>query len=89
MGQFHSDFESDILKGGKKDIHAVESIFLGKKCYIDKRWWKAPKIDSPAKEATATTEVAEAPAAATAVPAPAPCGSSIKPSRLHRSQQRS
>ena len=33
MGQFHTDFDSDILKG---DIHAVESIFLGKKCYIDK-----------------------------------------------------
>jgi hypothetical protein len=33
MGQFHSDFESDILKG---DIYACESIFLGKKCYIDK-----------------------------------------------------
>lgn len=33
MGQFHSDFESDILKG---DIYACESVFLGKKCYIDK-----------------------------------------------------
>tara|TARA_R110002020_G_scaffold127713_1_gene286424 strand:- start:528 stop:1013 length:486 start_codon:yes stop_codon:yes gene_type:complete len=33
MGQFHSDFDSDIIK---KDIHATESIFLGKKCYIDK-----------------------------------------------------
>jgi hypothetical protein len=33
MGQFHSDFDSGVLKG---DIHAVESIFLGKKCYIDK-----------------------------------------------------
>lgn len=33
MGQFHSDFDSDIIK---KDIHASESIFLGKKCYIDK-----------------------------------------------------
>ena len=33
MGQFHSDFESDIIK---KDICAIESIFLGKKCYIDK-----------------------------------------------------
>jgi hypothetical protein len=33
MGQFHSDFDSDIIK---EDIHAVESIFLGKKCYIDK-----------------------------------------------------
>jgi len=33
MGQFHSDFDSDIIK---EDIHATESIFLGKKCYIDK-----------------------------------------------------
>ena len=33
MNQFHTDFDSDILKG---DIHAVECIFLGKKCYIDK-----------------------------------------------------
>jgi hypothetical protein len=33
MGQFHSDFKSDILKG---DIHSVESIYLGKKCYICK-----------------------------------------------------
>jgi len=33
MGQFHSDFDSKIIKKG---ICAVESIFLGKKCYIDK-----------------------------------------------------
>lgn len=33
MGQFHSDFESDTLKG---DIHATKSLFLGKKCYIDR-----------------------------------------------------
>ena len=33
MGQFHTDFKSKLLKG---QIHAVESIFLGKKCYIDK-----------------------------------------------------
>ncbi len=33
MGQFHSDFDSDIIK---KNICAIESIFLGKKCYIDK-----------------------------------------------------
>ena len=32
MGQFHSDFE---LKGAK-DVVAIESIFLGKKCYCDK-----------------------------------------------------
>ena len=32
MGQFHSDFSSDIIV---KDIIAVKSIFLGKKCYID------------------------------------------------------
>ena len=33
MGQFHSDFDSGILKG---DIHATKSLFLGKKCYIDR-----------------------------------------------------
>ena len=33
MGQFHSDFDSDVLKG---EIYACESVFLGKKCYIDK-----------------------------------------------------
>jgi len=33
MGQFHTDFDSEILKGS---MSAVESIFLGKKCYIDK-----------------------------------------------------
>jgi hypothetical protein len=32
LGQFHSDFEMD---GGVGDIHALGSIFLGKKCYID------------------------------------------------------
>ena len=33
MGQFHTDFD---LKGSVGDIVAVESIFLGKKCYCDK-----------------------------------------------------
>ena len=33
MGQFHTDFDLDGCVG---EIHAVESIFLGKKCYIDK-----------------------------------------------------
>jgi len=33
MGQFHTDFDMD---GADGDIHAVESIFLGKKCYVDK-----------------------------------------------------
>lgn len=33
MGQFHSDFDSKVLKG---EIYACESVFLGKKCYIDK-----------------------------------------------------
>ena len=33
MGQFHTDFDMD---GAVGEIHAVESIFLGKKCYIDK-----------------------------------------------------
>jgi hypothetical protein len=32
MGQFHTDFDSDYLKG---EILAKNSIFLGKKCYID------------------------------------------------------
>ena len=32
MGQFHTDFDSDILKG---TIYAKESVFLGKKCYLD------------------------------------------------------
>ena len=32
MGQFHTDFDSKILKG---EIYAKESIFLGKKCYLD------------------------------------------------------
>ena len=32
LGQFHSDFQMD----GCKDIIATSSIFLGKKCYIDK-----------------------------------------------------
>jgi len=33
MGQFHTDFDLD---GAVGDINAIESIFLGKKCYIDK-----------------------------------------------------
>ena len=33
MNQFHTDFSSDFLKG---EIHAVECLFLGKKCYLDK-----------------------------------------------------
>jgi hypothetical protein len=32
MGQFHTDFDLD---GSVGDIHAVRSIFLGKKCYLD------------------------------------------------------
>jgi hypothetical protein len=32
LGQFHSDFE---LKGATKDVVATDSIFLGKKSYID------------------------------------------------------
>jgi hypothetical protein len=32
MGQFNSDFDSDILDG---EVLAKNSIFLGKKCYID------------------------------------------------------
>ncbi len=34
MGQFNSDFE--VKEAGATNIIAVESIFLGKKCYIDK-----------------------------------------------------
>jgi len=33
MGQFHTDFD---MQGSCGEIKAVESIFLGKKCYIDK-----------------------------------------------------
>jgi hypothetical protein len=33
MGQFHTDFNMEKAKG---EIYAVESIFLGKKCYVDK-----------------------------------------------------
>jgi hypothetical protein len=33
MGQFHTDFSSKILKG---ELVSIESIYLGKKCYIDK-----------------------------------------------------
>ena len=33
LGQFHTDFE---LEGAATDIIAVESYFLGKKCYIDR-----------------------------------------------------
>ena len=33
MGQFHTDFDLD---GSVGEIHAVDSIFLGKKCYVDK-----------------------------------------------------
>jgi hypothetical protein len=40
MGQFHSDFEFFDDDGNKRkdvqDIKAIHSIFLGKKCYIDK-----------------------------------------------------
>lgn len=32
MGQFHSDFSSDKLNG---NIYSKQSIFLGKKCYLD------------------------------------------------------
>jgi len=36
MGQFHSDFDSEFLK--EDSIYSVESVFLGKKCYLDKLW---------------------------------------------------
>jgi len=34
--QFHVDFELDGVDSNKCDIYATQSIFLGKKCYIDK-----------------------------------------------------
>lgn len=33
MGQFHTDFELD---GAEEEIFAVDSVFLGKKCYCDR-----------------------------------------------------
>tara|TARA_R100001443_G_scaffold79972_1_gene87055 strand:- start:1816 stop:5178 length:3363 start_codon:yes stop_codon:yes gene_type:complete len=37
LGQFHSDFDSDILKNkGKGTIYSSHGIFLGKKAYVDK-----------------------------------------------------
>ena len=33
LGQFHIDFDLD---GAKSEIYATQSIFLGKKCYIDR-----------------------------------------------------
>jgi hypothetical protein len=41
MGQFHIDFSSDKCKG---ELFATESIFLGKKCYIDKIYGDNPNI---------------------------------------------
>lgn len=42
MLQFHTDFSSKILKD---EIYAKESIFLGKKCYIDVLTDDSKKID--------------------------------------------
>ena len=42
MGQFHTDFDSDKLDG---TIYAKESIFLGKKCYVDVLTDDSGKID--------------------------------------------
>jgi hypothetical protein len=42
MGQFHTDFDSDKLQG---TIYAKESIFLGKKCYVDVLTDESGKID--------------------------------------------
>jgi len=39
MGQFHSDFE--VNEKGAKNVRAVETIVLGKKCYIDKLAYEA------------------------------------------------
>ena len=41
LGQFHSDFD---IKGCK-DVVATNSIFLGKKCYIDKLLGDGEKVD--------------------------------------------
>ena len=35
MGQFHSDFKSSVITD-QDTIRATESVFVGKKCYIDK-----------------------------------------------------
>lgn len=42
LGQFHSDFEPSKEDAGKVDgdILASESIFLGKKCYVDRLTYK-------------------------------------------------
>ena len=40
MGQFHTDFDLDNCK----DIIATDSIFLGKKCYIDKICGDKPNV---------------------------------------------
>ena len=45
MGQFHTDFELDDSVG---EIVAIESIILGKKCYLDKLYGK----DKDGKELT-------------------------------------
>lgn len=42
MGQFHTDFDSDKLNG---NIYAKESIFLGKKCYVDVLTDESEKVD--------------------------------------------
>lgn len=36
LGQFHCDFQSNILDANVRQIISTESYFLGKKCYIDK-----------------------------------------------------
>ena len=41
LGQFHIDFSSDKCKG---ELFATESIFLGKKCYIDKICGDNPEV---------------------------------------------
>ena len=33
MGQFHTDFD---MEGAYDEIHAIDSVFLGKKCYCDR-----------------------------------------------------
>ena len=44
MGQFHTDFESDILNKDH-NIKAIKSIFLGKKSYLDVLTDDSGKID--------------------------------------------
>jgi hypothetical protein len=43
LGQFSSDFSVDAKRDETYEIRAIESIFVGKKCYIDKLQYKSPE----------------------------------------------